>query len=84
MERHQIKVIGLHLLALFAYSYINFHFGVGSISQLFCVILHVFICLSLCFSLDGHPKIRKEHLLSMLLVLIIGLGICTKIPFPIG
>ena len=84
MERHQIKVIGWHLLALFAYSYINFHVGLGSISQLFCVIVHVFICLSLCFPLDGQKKIRKEHLLSMLLVLIIGLGICTKMPFPIG
>ena len=82
MERHQIKVIGWHLLALSAYSYINFSVGLGSISQLFCVIVHVFICLSLCFPLDGHKKIRKEHLLSMLLVLIIGLGICTKMYFP--
>ena len=80
MERHQIKVIGWHLLALFAYSVFNLSSAFGSLLQAFCLFFHVLVCIT--FGIDEGLKTREAHWLSLFLVLVIGVGVCSQMYFP--
>ena len=75
-----LKVIGLHLLALFGYSILSFYTGIGPLVQLFFLIFHVLICIDMSYN-DEMKFVHKEHILSLFIVLLIGFGICTQMPF---
>jgi hypothetical protein len=81
MENRTLKVIGRHLLALFGYSILSFYSGFGLFVQPFFLILHVLICIDMSYNDEMEFK-HKEHILSLFIVLLIGFGICTQMPFP--
>jgi hypothetical protein len=81
MENNTLKTIGQHLLALFGYSILSFYSGMGSFAQAFFLFFHVLICIDKAYNDELGFK-HQEHILSLFIVLLIGFGICTQMPFP--
>jgi hypothetical protein len=83
MDRNLLKTTFYHLLAFIIYTSFSFDAGiVGGIMQLCFIVIHSVICLY--YALNDDSKSPKAHWVSFFLILLIGFGVCTKLPLPVG
>ena len=80
MDKKSIIIIGVNLAILTIYSTTNIHNGLdGRISQLTYMLFHAIICFVLALWIE--KKASNAYWVSFFLILLIGFGVCTQIPF---
>ena len=83
MDRNPLKTTFYHLLAFIIYTTFSFGAGImGGLSQLCFIVIHSVVCLY--YALHDESKNSEGHWASFFLILLIGFGVCSKLPLPVG
>ena len=78
MNKAAIKILSINLLVFTAYTLVSMQYPAGWMFMIDCLFIHVVVCLLLAFS-NEETMPRGAFLISLLLILLIGIGTCTHL-----
>jgi hypothetical protein len=78
MNRNAIKVVSINLAVFAAYTVVSILYPAGWMFMIDCLFIHTIVCLLLAFS-NEESMPRGAFLISLLLILLIGIGTCTHL-----
>lgn len=83
MNKSFLKTVFYHISAFVIYTIYSFSLGKEGGWVQFCFFgLHSIICIF--YALADDSKSPEGHWVSFFLILILGMGTCYKLPFPVG
>ena len=78
MNKTAIKILSINLLIFTAYTLVSMQYAAGWLLMMPCIFLHGFICFLLALS-DEENLPKGAFIISLLVILLIGIGTCTHL-----